>query len=582
MSNIYKEISANSNYPQPNRKMKANVSDVEISDSTKSTGIRRDRIGVVLCILCCELCERLTYYSIGGNLVLYCTNELKYTSADATTVAFIFTGTTYFVPVFGGWIADSVSGKFNAIFGAALIYCIGTTILPVISIDYTQFGQTLGLTVGQKQGFFICGLTLIAIGTGGIKSNVGPFGAQQLDDLGEGAVKSFFNWFYWFINVGSAIAFSGVAYVQQEIGFDVGFAIPAVSIILAIVVLMIGRKWYRMRPPEGSVFNTVAKIIFQGLSQIRKPKPAGVTSYSWLDRAKTSYGGHFSDVKVEEVKSLGRLIPIFLVLIFYWTVYFQMNTTYLLQGERMRLTYNDFTIPVAGLNLFNTLIILILVPFVDRYLYQYLARKGYPLSQLKRIGVGMVLAVVSMIVAASIEFARKADIQKNGYIQQEVGGKTFNASDLSVFAQIPQYTFIGASEVFASITSLEFAYSQAPVSMQGVIMGFCLLASGLGSYLGSLLVTVVNAITFGAEWIPNEINNGHLEYFFLLLAGIMFLNFLVFLLIAKQYRYVEDRPLDLQPELPPDDLFNQNGQRSREPGRDSVGETTALLSDSEM
>lgn len=62
----------------------------------------------------------------------------------------------------------------------------------------------------------------------------------------------------------------------------------------------------------------------------------------------------------------------------------------------------------------------------------------------------------------------------------------------------------------------------------------------------------------------------------------MFLNFLVFLLIAEQYRYVEDRPSDLQPELPPDDLFNQNGQRSREPGRDSIGETTALLSDSEM
>lgn len=74
------------------------------------------------------------------------------------------------------------------------------------------------------------------------------------------------------------------------------------------------------------------------------------------------------------------------------------------------------------------------------------------------VGVGMVLAVVSMIVAASIEFARKADIQKNGYIQQEVAGKIFNASDLSVFAQIPQYTFIGASEVFASITSEYFCY----------------------------------------------------------------------------------------------------------------------------
>ena len=70
----------------------------------------------------------------------------------------------------------------------------GTSILPVISIDYEDYGPTLGLTSGQKQGFFMLALALIAIGTGGIKSNAGPFGAQQLADLGEGPVKSFFNW----------------------------------------------------------------------------------------------------------------------------------------------------------------------------------------------------------------------------------------------------------------------------------------------------------------------------------------------------------------------------------------------------
>ena len=68
----------------------------------------------------------------------------------------------------------------------------------------------------------------------------------------------------------------------------------------------------------------------------------------------------------------------------------------------------------------------------------------------------MMLAVVSMVLASSIEFARKADIAANGYIQQEVAGKVFNASSLSVFAQIPQYAFIGASEVFASITGTHY------------------------------------------------------------------------------------------------------------------------------
>ena len=63
-----------------------------------------------------------------------------------------------------------------------------------------------------------------------------------------------------------------------------------------------------------------------------------------------------------------------------------MNTTYLLQGERMRLIYGDFAIPVASLSLFNSLIILILVPVVDRFVYPLLERLGMPLSKLQRIG----------------------------------------------------------------------------------------------------------------------------------------------------------------------------------------------------
>ncbi|XP_022104743.1 solute carrier family 15 member 4-like [Acanthaster planci] len=582
MPNIYEEIDESIKAPVMSESMKKEKTacvEIDFPATTKSFGFR-DRLGVVLCILVCELCERLTYYSIAGNLVLYCTNVLKFSSADATTISFIFTGTSYLVPVIGGWIADTVAGKYNAILGSALIYCIGTTLLPIISIDYTKYGPHLGLTNSQQRGFFLFGIAIIAIGTGGIKSNVGPFGAQQLDDLGEGPVKSFFNWFYWFINVGSAVSFSAVVYVQQEIGFDVGFAIPAVSIVVAIIMLLIGRKWYCMKAPEGSVFTTVAKIIWEAVTRLRMPNTRKDQMTSWLDSAKHSFGGHFPDLKVNEVKSLGRILPVFIVIIFYWTVYYQMSTTYLLQGERMRLIYSGFTIPVAAINLFNIAIILVLIPFVDRVFYPCMARIGYPLTKLKRIGVGMVLAVFSMGLAAGIEFARKASIEEYGYFKQEVADKVFNASELSIFAQVPQYTLIGASEVFTSITGLEFAYSQSPKAMQGVVMGLFLLTSGLGSYIGSLLVTIMNAITSEAEWIPNEVNNGHLEYFFLLLAGIMTIDFVCFLLIARGYVYVKDAELD-QP-LDTDDESSKKNTLDRGNRQSNQRETTPLLSDSGM
>ncbi|XP_038060134.1 solute carrier family 15 member 4-like [Patiria miniata] len=585
MSNAYDEIDESLKTPVKNGSIPDEMTSRAETDSPaqgrKLFGIQRDRLGVVLCILVCELCERMTYYSIAGNLVLYCTNELKFTSADATTVTFIFTGTSYFVPVIGGWIADTVSGKYNAILGAALIYCIGTTMLPIISIDFTHYGPHLGLTVGQQRGFFMFSLAVIAIGTGGIKSNVGPFGAQQLDDLGEGPVKSFFNWFYWFINVGSAIAFSAVVYVQQQIGFDVGYAIPAVSIVVAISMLMIGKRWYRMKPPQGSVFTTVAKIIWEALSRIRQPNARKCEMTTWLDRAKQSFGGHFPDFKVDEVRSLGRIIPVFIVIVFYWTVYNQMSTTYLLQGERMRLVYGDFTIPVAALSLFNAAIILVMIPFVDRLLYPFMERIGYPLSKLKRIGIGMVLAVFSMILAAGVEFGRKANINEYGYFPQVVAGQTFNASDLSVFAQVPQYAFIGASEIFTSITGLEFAYSQSPKSMQGVVMGLFLVTTGLGSYIGSLLVIVVNAITSSSgEWIPDEVNYGHLEFFFLVLAVIMAIDFGCFLFIARGYIYVKDAEIqhdDQHSDQPPDPGDNGEPMSSRGKKRGSQDENTPFF-----
>lgn len=53
---------------------------------------KRQSMFVIACILLTELCERMTFYSISANLVLFCTNKLGFTSPDATTVQYVFTG----------------------------------------------------------------------------------------------------------------------------------------------------------------------------------------------------------------------------------------------------------------------------------------------------------------------------------------------------------------------------------------------------------------------------------------------------------------------------------------------------------
>ena len=68
-------------------------------------------------------------------------------------------------------------------------------------------------------------------------------------------------------------------------------------------------------------------------------------------------------------------------------------------------------------------------------------------------------------------------------------------------------------------------------------MGAFLVTSGLGSYVASLLAVIVR-LASNKDWYPSEDpNQGHLEYFFFLLAGLMVVNFLVFLYIASSYKY---------------------------------------------
>ena len=95
---------------------------------------------------------------------------------------------------------------------------------------------------------------------------------------------------------------------------------------------------------------------------------------------------------------------------------------------------------------------------------------------------------------------------------------------LSVWWQIPQYSLIGASEVLASIGQLEFFYAEAPESMRSLCMALQLVSTSLGSYLSAALLNAVDAVTraAGHPWVPSKnLDEGHLDYFFALLAGIM-------------------------------------------------------------
>jgi len=208
------------------------------------------------------------------------------------------------------------------IYGSSLLFVVGTLLLAAVAMGNdmirTLFHTNATHNETMRLIYFGVALVMIAFGTGGIKANVSLFGADQVEQDGQRVLQSFFNWFYFIINVGSLVAVTVVVGVQQSNVFY-GYCIPACTMFVAVIAFLVGRNHYITKPPGGSQLTDTAKIICEAV-QNRKQN-AG----SWLEGAKGRYGGKFMEVEVEEVKALLRVIAIFGLFVFYWTLFSQVG-----------------------------------------------------------------------------------------------------------------------------------------------------------------------------------------------------------------------------------------------------------------
>ncbi|KAK7255908.1 hypothetical protein RIF29_29336 [Crotalaria pallida] len=216
----------------------------------------------------------------------------------------------------------------------------------------------------------------------------------------------------------------------------------------------------------------------------------------------------------------------------------QMSNYFGLQGSQMNTHVGNskFQIPPPSISIFDTLSVIFWVPVYDRIIVP-IARKfsGHKngLTQLQRMGIGHFISIFSMVAAATLEYIRLRMVRRHNYYELE-------EVLISIFWQVPQYFIIGCAKVFTFIGQLEFFYEQAPDSMRSLCSALSLLTVALGQYLSSLLITIVKKITTrkgGPGWLPNNLNYGHLDYFFWLLVVLNVLNLIAFLVVSKFYTY---------------------------------------------
>lgn len=245
--------------------------------------------------------------------------------------------------------------------------------------------------------------------------------------------------------------------------------------------------------------------------------------------------------QVEEVKCILRLLPIWLCTIIYSVVFTQMASLFVEQGAAMKTTISNFKIPPASMSSFDILSVAAFIFFYRRVLdplVRKFRKKGSSckgLTELQRMGVGLIIAVMAMVSAGIVECYRLKYANKDCTHCE-------GSSSLSIFWQVPQYAFIGASEVFMYVGQLEFFNAQAPDGLKSFGSALCMTSISLGNYVSSLLVSVVVKISSSEDmpgWIPRNLNKGHLDRFYFLLACLTAIDLFIYIACAKWYENIK-------------------------------------------
>ncbi len=411
-----------------------------------------------------EAAERFSFYGMRTILVIFMTQYLHnadgaldaMTESEARSYYHLFTSAVYFFPAIGALIADIWWGKFRTIMTLSLVYCLGHVAL---SVDQTRIG-------------LVVGLTLIAVGAGGIKPCVSANLGDQFSAMNSHLLGKAFYWFYFAINWGAGLSTLLTPWLLYHSGPRLAFGVPGLLMLLATWVFWLGRRQYAHIPAGGSSF----------VRELFAP---------------------------DNLRAIGRLIPIYVFVAFFWALYDQTGSAWVLQAKRMDLHWMGVEWLPSQIQFANPFLIMLLIPVFAYGLYPLIGRV-FPLTPLRKIGIGFFVTVIAFVVSAFIEIRLASGLRP------------------TIAWQLLAFLVITAAEVMVSITCLEFSYTQAPKALKSFVMALFLLSVSLG-----------NAFTaFVNYFIQNEDGSVRLagaDYYWFF-AGVMLGASLLFTAVAKQYR----------------------------------------------
>jgi len=354
----------------------------------------------------------------------------------------------------------------------------------------------------------------------------------------EEKVQEFYAWFYFCINLGSVGSYVLVPTIRSTYGYGYAFLLSTIFLSVAMLSFISRRSEYIIHLPaqkkspivndevlyEADVEETVEsptlystfQIIFyflqcrmknscgcfvqkikrknsdedvfrednfsgeepndtlnpQSSSLIHAPPINAHTHQTQIDEVDpdTYLQSNFSPQQVKDAQSALKVMPVLSMLPAFWMLYDQSSSVWTLQASHMEL----HGLQPEQLGAINPILIMILIPLFDGIIYPAFKRWNWNTSHLRRMAIGMFIASASFVVSGFVETAIENHDEKT----------------INVAWQLPQILILSISEIFVSVTGLEFSYSYSPDSMKAMIMALYLLTTAIGDFFGGLLYTI--------------------------------------------------------------------------------------------
>ena len=420
-------------------------------------------------IIANEAAERFSFYGMKAILVVYMTQYLHITQGEinlseenAKVYFHLFSSAVYFFPVIGALISDIFFGKFKTIIFLSIVYCLGHFVL---AVDPSKLGLVIGLS-------------LIAIGSGGIKPCVSAHVGDQFGQTNSFLLSKVYGWFYISINLGAFISTLLIPYCLKHYSAHVAFGIPGLFMLLATLFFWMGRFKFIHIKPEKKILKEL--------------------------------------VKKKNIKLIFKLFSIFIFVSFFWCLFDQTGSSWILQAEKMDRNFLGIEWLSSQVIAANPIMILLFTPLFFYYLYPQI-NKFIDLNSINKIIIGFFLTAISFLIITIIQY----------WIDS---GLTVN-----IGWQILAYAVLTSGEIFVSITCLEISYTHAPKKLKSILVSLFLLSIALGN----VVTTIVNFYNVRSDGslILDQTN------YFLFFTILMLVVTLIFIPISRNFKkkiYLQD------------------------------------------